>query len=315
MVCVLASGLAIPTEADAWGRRIHEIINRRAALAVPGEAGEFWASMATELGRHASDADDRKGRDRDEPPRHFLDLDALLPYPFEDVPTDRDAWVKRFGRNEADRWGQAPWAIDESWRMVVRALELGDWGAAGAWAADLGHYVADTHQPLHCTKNYDGQTSGNQGVHLRFEVHMMDRHFHEDSIRSMETVATKSNPAASMFEWMRLAYPGVATILAADDVARSVDSDYGDRYLASLWEDTDELAETQVSAAVADLAALLASAWEAAGRPAPPEAVPSFRLVPVAELEAPPAARRGFVLKAALAAGAIVLAGLTLGAN
>ena len=60
---------------------------------------------------------------------------------------------------------------------MVEALRAGDWTSAVTWAADLGHYTADSHQPLHCTKNYDGQNTGNDGVHFRFEVMMMDRFF------------------------------------------------------------------------------------------------------------------------------------------
>ncbi len=115
-----------------------------------------------------------------EAPRHFIDIDAYGSPPFTEVPRRFADLQKQFGAEAAERWGVAPWAIAECYENLVEALSANDWSGAGYWASDLGHYVADTHQPLHCTLNYDGQKSGNKGVHLRFEIHMMD-HFYDEA--------------------------------------------------------------------------------------------------------------------------------------
>ena len=36
-------------------------------------------------------------------------------------------------------------------------------------AADLGHYVGDAHVPLHTTSNYNGQKTGQKGIHAFWE--------------------------------------------------------------------------------------------------------------------------------------------------
>jgi hypothetical protein len=36
-------------------------------------------------------------------------------------------------------------------------------------AADLGHYMSDAHVPLHTTENYDGQLTGQEGIHGLWE--------------------------------------------------------------------------------------------------------------------------------------------------
>jgi hypothetical protein len=51
--------------------------------------------------------------------------------------------------------------------MVISALVV--FGVA----ADIGHYVADMHQPLHLTRNYNGQLTGNYGIHARYEGQMI----------------------------------------------------------------------------------------------------------------------------------------------
>lgn len=278
-----------PDVAHAWGSRTHEIINRKAAEVLTGEAGDVWGPFGPALGMHASDADHRKGSDPDERPRHFIDIDAFEPHPFSGVPRTMEGMVRKYGREEASKWGVAPWAIGECYRMLVLSLERGDWGSAGAWASDLGHYVADTHQPLHCTVNYDGQTTGHDGVHLRFEIHMMDRHFDEASITVPDEYPPRNaNVVEFCFDWITEAYPGLDGILAGEEVARAVDPGHGDAYYRALWDSTADLATRQVIRAVRDLSDLYRAAWEEAGRPTPPEAVPAFLALPVDVLDPPP---------------------------
>lgn len=286
-VALAAAGL-LPGTAAAWGERTHEIINRRAVLALPGPEGNAWRPLAESLGMHASDADHRKGTDAEEPPRHYLDADAFDQPPFARIPRTWEGMLKRYGAAEARSFGVAPWAIDECYRMVVLSLRRGDWSSAGAWAADLGHYVGDTHQPLHCTVNYDGQRTGHDGVHLRWEVHMMDHHFREEALPARPAVPELPGPVAdACFAWIADAYAGVDPLLAAEAAARAVDPSFGAAYEAALWERTQGLAERQVAAAVTDLAMLLRAAWREAGAPPGPDAPVPLQALPAAALSAP----------------------------
>lgn len=308
----LAVFLAAP--AWGWGGKMHEIINRRAAEAVEGPAAAAWGPMGRTLGAHASDADHRKSSDSAEPPRHFLDADAWDSPPFDDVPRTLDGMFRRHGREATLRFGIVPWAIEECYRMVVLSLRGGDWASAAAWAADLGHYVADSHEPLHCTLNYDGQRTGNDGVHLRFEVAMMDRNFREDSIGPFRIRPHPGgSPVERCFSWIAEAYPGLEPILRADTLARSRDPDFGDAYYEVLWNESSGVAVLQMQRSVEDLAALYAAAWEEAGRPAPPEVLPTPRARTLAELEDAPAGSRRTARGALLVAGAAILGVLALG--
>lgn len=300
-----------PAPAGAWGARTHEIINRRAVDRMPEPARSAWSALAVPLGSHASDADYRKGSDPDERTRHFIDIDYFEPHPFRGVPRTLEGMRKKYGAEDAVKWGVAPWAVDECYRMLVLSLERGDWASAGAWAADLGHYVADTHQPLHVCVNYDGQKTGNDGVHLRFEVHMMDRHYDEASIVPAGELADPGSRITDFaLGWIADAYQGVSVILAGDDEARAVDPDYGPRYLERLWGATSNVAETQVSLAVRDLAALYAAAWKEAGSPPGPERAPSFRALTVEELDPPPPPPGSAPLRALLLAGGVLASAL-----
>lgn len=314
LAVLVAAVATIPDDALAWGSRTHEIINRRAVDFLPDDARAAWESLAVPLGTHASDADHRKGVVAGERPRHFIDIDAYDEHPFDDVPRDLDELVAREGREAVDQFGIVPWAVDECYRMLVLALSRGDWSAAGAWAADLGHYVADSHQPLHCTVNYDGQTTGNRGIHLRFEVHMMDRHFDESTIGPVEGLpGAPEGVIERCFDWIAEAYPDLSVILAGDDAARTVDSDYGEAYHAALWQETRHVAQRQVTRSVRDLAALYDAAWREAGSPEGPEDPPPFRLVPAGELRPDGGTGGATSPKVWIVAGVVVLGALLLG--
>ena len=310
----LVAAVFAPGTADAWGGRTHEIINRRAVDYMPEDARAAWAPLARSLGAHASDADHRKGTVAGERPRHFIDIDVYDEHPFDDVPRSLDELIAQQGRETVDQWGIVPWAVDECYRMLVLSLQQDNWASAGAWAADLGHYVADSHQPLHCTVNYDGQNTGNKGVHLRFEVHMMDRHFDEAAIGPIDSLpAAPGDPIPFCFDWIAEAYPELSVILGADDQARGTDSNYGDDYYRVLWGETEDVATRQVTRAVRDLAVLYAAAWEGAGRPAGPVDPPPFHALDPAKLTGEEQEKGGSSRKVWIVAGAVLLGAFLLG--
>ena len=48
---------------------------------------------------------------------------------------------------------------------MVKAFQERDSSRILRLSADLGHYVSDAHVPLHTTENYNGQLSGQVGIH------------------------------------------------------------------------------------------------------------------------------------------------------
>ncbi len=314
-VASAALGLLLPDVAAAWGGRTHEIINRRAVLALDGDAGAAWHPLAASLGMHASDADHRKSADAAEPARHYLDADAFDRPPFAKIPRTWEGMLRKYGPTEARSFGVAPWAVDECYRMVVASLRRGDWSSAGAWAADLGHYVGDTHEPLHCTVNYDGQRTGHDGIHIRWEVHMMDHHFDEAVLPADPAVPRLEGTVTdACFRWIAEAYAGLDPLLAAETAARAVDPTFGAAYEAALWEHTADLAGRQVASAVTDLAMLLEAAWTEAGSPPGPGSPLPLQALPVASLTAAEGPRDGLPFRA-LGLAALALAGTLLAAR
>ena len=93
---------------------------------------------------------------------------ALLNLPVKRA--DADA---KFGHELVESKGTVDWTIDLWTGRLSDAMKGSDPDLILADAAILGHYVADAHVPFHSAVNYDGQLSGQRGIHARFEEEMV----------------------------------------------------------------------------------------------------------------------------------------------
>jgi hypothetical protein len=72
--------------------------------------------------------------------------------------------------------GTLPWRVAQLYDLAVKAIKENDVRRALFYMGVMGHYVGDSSQPLHATKNYDGQLSEPPlaGIHSAFETRMLD---------------------------------------------------------------------------------------------------------------------------------------------
>ena len=153
------------------------------------------------------------------------------------------------------------------------------------WAAFLAHYVADAHQPLHTVLNYDGQLTGNDGIHSRYETGMLRIYMHEYQYTPIE-VPPVEDLLDYAFHILLESYQLTDQIIVADDAAvrgmsraaiRQLQeywkTDRDSLYFARLYARVDEMTWEWLQKATARLAAFYTAAWENAGKPELP--VPS----------------------------------------
>lgn len=62
-------------------------------------------------------------------------------------------------------YGILPWHLEQMHRRITRAFESEDPDQILRLCAEMGHYVGDAHVPLHTTENYNGQMTGQTGIH------------------------------------------------------------------------------------------------------------------------------------------------------
>ena len=62
-----------------------------------------------------------------------------------------------------------PWHIYRNYLQLTEAFKAKNTRRIIKLAADLGHYIADAHTPLHTTQNYNGQLTDQVGIHAFWE--------------------------------------------------------------------------------------------------------------------------------------------------
>jgi len=258
--------LALSAEALAWGGTAHRFVNENAVRHLPAAMAQLSAQRQF-LADHASDADRRKSYDTSEAPKHYLDLELYADY--QSLPADLAQVVAAYGWPTVKERGILPWATIWAVDSMTAQLKRGSWEKACQTAADIGHYVADAYQPLHCTANYDGAQTGNDGIHYRYESAMITKYAASLAV-GQDSAVMIADPYRSALAYIVRSNGYVDTILSADDRAKAVSGWTGsgtppDSYYAVLWEQTQATTLSLLQEATVTLASLWYTAWMNAG--------------------------------------------------
>jgi hypothetical protein len=264
---ILLSLAAVSFILMSWGYNGHRMINQGSAYSFTPEMEQFM-SWAIILADHASDADYRKDEDPNEGPRHYIDIDNYPGFLANGkIPQSYDSVVAMYGLPFVIDNGILPWATKRTYDSLVSCFARFDWDKAVLFAADLGHYVGDAHNPLHITRNYNGQYTGNSGIHSRYETSMINAFQGEIEIES-RPISQITNLNDYIFNYIYANYIYVDSIMLADNYAQGIagnTSSYA--YKAALWEKTRNFTIPLFNRAAQSLAELIYSAWVQAGRP------------------------------------------------
>jgi hypothetical protein len=253
-----------------WGSTGHRIINLKAVMYLP-KSMSMLAADSLFFRAHASDADGRKDYSDTaffaEAGRHYIDIDYYPSY--LNLPHTRDSAVALYGWGYVKQQGVLPWAITMVLDSLTAQLRRWDTVTAKYTMSDLGHYVGDGYQPLHCTANYDGAQTGNNGIHSRYESSMIGTYqsyltFVPDSASYI------SSPIDYIFSFIYHSNSLVDSIMAADDYAKIISGWTGSgsppaNYYTALWEKCGTFTEEQFQNATVALASLWYTAWVNSG--------------------------------------------------
>ena len=271
LVIVLA--LAGSARAGAWGHEGHRLILDRAIQTLPPELRAAFEPHRAALLAHASDPDLwRVAGFEDEAPRHFLDMDAYGPPPFSALPRDLGAAIEKFGPETVTKNGLLPWRGAEMRGRLVRAFEAHGagqrYGLSNAiyLTSVLAHYVADAHQPFHAVLNYDGQLTGQSGIHARFEDELPTR-FAARLAYAPAAPSPVMDTRGAMFEALASGAVLVDGLLAADRRAAEGRTEYDDAYYEAFVRAAQPVLERRTSDAITAVAGVILGAWEQAGKP------------------------------------------------
>jgi len=154
--------------ATSWGFFGHKKINRMAVFTLPPEMIKFYKKNIEYITEHAVDPDKRRYAVEGEAPRHYIDIDHYVHTgedPFKVVPQKWFDAVDKFTEDTLQEYGIVPWHVNVMVIRLTKAFEAKDVDRILHLSADLGHYIGDSHVPLHTTENYNGQLTGQRGIH------------------------------------------------------------------------------------------------------------------------------------------------------
>ncbi len=260
--------------AFAWGAAAHRYITGRAIELLPSELKPFFVRFRDEVVLRVIDPDLWRTAGWEDDPNHFLNFGVpeFGPYPFTALPREYGAAIEKFGASALRRSGLLPWRAAEEFGNLRRAFEAFSRSATSApgetvlFAAVASHYIQDAHQPLHATNNYDGQLTGQRGLHARFESALFER-FQDRLTIDPVPPAPMKNPRDAAFDVLLSSYQLVPPLLQADKEAIAGRQAYDSEYFEQFFTKAKPILERRLGESITATAAMIMGAWEEARRP------------------------------------------------
>jgi len=160
-----------------WGFFGHKRINRVAVFTLPPELFGFYKENIEFLTDHSVDPDKRRYAVEGEAECHYIDLDHYYKPgedPYKILPKYWKEAVEKFSEDTLRSYGIVPWHVLHMKYKLQKAFENKNIDLILKYSSEIGHYIGDAHVPLHTTENYNGQLSGQKGIHGLWESRLVE---------------------------------------------------------------------------------------------------------------------------------------------
>ncbi|MCI0561977.1 MAG: hypothetical protein MN733_26110 [Nitrososphaera sp.] len=266
----------------SWGYWAHREIHRHAIEALPEGPKAFFQHHADSIVSRSIEPDERRWVDSLEAYYHYIDIDRYGAHPFNELPREYNAAVKKFGKAYVDTTGTAPWRIADFTAKLSDAMRRNDAEAIQLYASNLGHYVADINVPLHTVVNYDGQLTGQKGIHSRWESHLPSRYGKTYKLGAKNPEYIK-NPLTTAFDIILESYQSADKLLALDlETQKEIPKEklytyiirdsvqvrvFSDEYYERYQNKLGSMVEERMNRSIHWVASYWYTAWVDAGKP------------------------------------------------
>ena len=268
-----------------WGFDGHRTINRKAIYSLPPEMFGFYKKHLNYLVEHSVDPDKRRYADPDEAVRHYIDIDHFVEQgedPFEAMPTKWSEAVDKFTEDSLKTYGILPWQVTWVTSQLTKAFEEKDVEKILRLSSDLGHYVADANVPLHTTENYDGQLTGQDGIHAFWESRLVELYLDDYDLLTPKAHYIE-NTSKEIWGIVEYSYSQTFLVLSAEisagtDIPDDQKFVYAERgsmeqkiqsleYSNAYNQHLDGMVEDQMKRSIVAVASFWYTAWVNAGQP------------------------------------------------
>lgn len=265
-----------------WGFWAHKRINRLAVFRLPAEMQYFYKKNIDYLTENATNPDRRRYAVVGEAERHYIDLDVYGDSARQILPKYWKDAVQKIGEDSLRKHGIVPWYIQTASFQLTEAFKVRDAARILKLSADLGHYIADAHVPLHTTRNYNGQLSNQEGIHAfwesrlpelfaeNYEIWIGEAVYHQDTAEQIwKTVLTSHLASDSVFNFEKQLsgsfdpFKKYSFELRNNILTRSYSREFSEKYHKMLGEQV----ERRMKASVKMVGDIWYSCWINAGQP------------------------------------------------
>jgi hypothetical protein len=273
---LVANTLLISNLAFAWGHTGHEKL-AEVATTLTTYGHDFWQANMKTMGVLANVPDvvwKAKATYQLEKGTHFFQPDSYFsdPSQFSQFPRDYATAAAKYTSTALDETGTATWRAQQLYTLAVAAFKSGDFQSGIEYAGTMSHYIGDLSQPLHVTKNYDGQETNDKGIHGYFETENIQ------TVDEATLVAAITQQASAMLSDKNFVQQSAGKVI--DTVFNEVSRAYSfkdavinnDLKLGRSGAGSAaqlKLAESRMGDGAATLAIVLSRMWNEAGNPQP----------------------------------------------
>lgn len=285
LALTLAPTLNFAPAPHAWGFFAHKRINRMAVFTLPEGMLGFYKSKIEFVTEHAVDPDKRRYAVKEEAARHYIDIDHYgndSTSAFDVVPEKWEDAVKKFTEDTLQAYGIVPWHLQVMMYKLTKAFKDENIDLILKYSADIGHYIGDAHVPLHTTENYNGQLTGQKGIHGFWESRIpelfseeydffigkaeyidntlkyswktvKDSHYAVDSVLTFEKLLNDEFPTDQKYSY--------------EERGRNTMKTYSAEYTKEYSDRLDGMVERRMRKAIISVGCYWYTAWVNAGKP------------------------------------------------
>ncbi|RKR82209.1 hypothetical protein BDD43_2380 [Mucilaginibacter gracilis] len=267
---------------SSWGFFAHKRINRVAIFTLPKGMLPFYLANIDFVTEHAVDPDKKRYVDSTEGPHHFFDADHYGKKPFDKMPQRWAEAERQYSADSLNKYGTVPWTIQHYYYKLVQAFKDKDTTAILRTSANLGHYIADAHVPLHLTENYNGQLTNQTGIHSFWETRVPEL-FSDGYNYNVGRAHYIESPLKEAWKICRKTFRCVDSVLVFERRLNATftpdkkfemvkrngrkNKDYSVEYAAAYQTALHGMVERQMRAAILEIGCFWFSAWVDAGQP------------------------------------------------
>jgi hypothetical protein len=169
--------ILLPGSLFSWGFFAHKNINKLAVFTLPAPMAGFYKANIDYLIETAVLPDKRRYILKEEAPRHYIDLEFYLDSLTPALLLRWSDAIEKYTEDSLMKHGILPWHLILIKKRLTEAFEKKNAELILKLSAEIGHYLADAHVPLHTTKNYNGQYSNQHGIHGLWESRLPELFF------------------------------------------------------------------------------------------------------------------------------------------